>query len=693
MPVPSSMHNLLMSVTENNDQPAPADYMEAVLTKTRELDPGPAVDEMAYWIAARLNMDAVPVKIKTLGLMKNVIERGGPLLTLAFKSMALPVAEHACNFSCPPDEKYGDKPMMMVRKLAGEMVMLLQGLNERQLQKDQAKMQKQLDKERRRRARLGPDDQGYDLSPFVSEKWKPPPQLDFTPPGGAAAAPAVEEGVPPPQFGLQPAAPQDQPEEEEAEPEGFGVFMDVASPVDSEQVTQQRFEIKKDETMGTVKRRMSVTMGVSEEEMAVLMGMGNDPSLDDMTVEEAGVIKEGKAIRLPQQTGFAQVQFKGKGKFIPLNLELKKGTLQMLNNSDNSLMRECNVYECEVAEPKKSRKGHKNSLRLDLQHVDTAGDDKYVISFLSESDLAQWKDNFLAYSRLDEIGAAMMNADDEEDEDDEEEEDEYDPAQPDAPGAPASFGQPASAAPAAFTGVVFSTEVLKEAVALAEKVTTHIDSMLARGCAMYADAHKQMLADMPDTEATKKGSPKRKAAELKATLAVTAASMEPPSAETVDMWRATLSAAQSQLQTLAGEGKKEAKEVASYLETIEEAQSAAEPFFAQVKAEEEQGLDAISKAVDQAANDSDITFWVGGSEQKAEFNNALAKAKDLRAAGNAADGCRELLETLKIAERAVIAGGGSRVGARQSSLHPQRWAGELDGVDPWDIPSDEEYEG
>ena len=48
---------------------------------------------------------------------------------------------------------------------------------------------------------------------------------------------------------------------------------------------------------------------------------------------------------------------------------------------------------------------------------------------------------------------------------------------------------------------------------------------------------------------------------------------------------------------------------------------------------------------------------------------------------------------MKIAERAVIAGGGSRVGARQSSLHPQRWAGELDGVDPWDIPSDEEYEG
>ena len=678
-----------MSVTENNDQPAPADYLEAVLTKTREVEPGPAVDEMAYWIAARLNMHAVPVKIKTLGLMKNIIERGGPMLAIAFKSMALPVAEHACNFSCPPDEKYGDKPMMMVRKLSNEMVALLNSLSVQKLQKDQEKLKKHLDKERRRKARLGSDEQGYDLSPFVSEKWKPPAQLDFAPPG-AAAAPAVEEGVPPPQFGLQPAAAQEQqleeePDEEEEE-EGLGIFMDVASPVDPQQVTQQRFEIKKGETMGTVKRRMSVTMGVSEAEMAVLMGMGNDPSLDDKTVEEAGVITEGKSFKLPQQAGFGQVQFKGKGKFNPLNLDLKKGTLQMLNNADNSLMRECNVFECGVAEPKKTRKGHKNALRLDLQHPDTAGDDKFVISFLSESDLAQWKETFLAYAGVTEVGAAMMEADADDDEDDEEEDD-YDPGQTESPRV---GGQPAAAP---FTGVVFSTEVLQEAVALAEKVTTHVDSMLARGCTMYADAHKQVIADMPDTEATKKVSPKRKAAELKAKLVETAASMEPASAETVDTWQAMLSAAQSQLQELAAEGKKEAKEVAGYLETIETAQSAAEPFFAQVKAEEEQGLDAISKAVDQFANDSDLSWWVGGAEQKAEFNNALAKAKALRADGKAGDGCRELLETLKIAERAVIAGGGARIGARQSSLHPQRWAGELDGVDPWDIPSDEEYEG
>jgi hypothetical protein len=344
MPLPSSMHNLLMSVTENNDQPAPADYMEAVLTKTRELEPGPTIDEVAYWIAARLNVDAVPVKIKTLGLMKHVIERGGPMLAIAFKGTAAPVVQHACGFACAPDPQYGDKPMMMVRKLAGEMVQILNSLNEQKLMKDQQKLAKALAKERMRKARMGQEDEGYDMSPFISEKWKPPPQLDFKNYG--APEPAVEEGVPPPQFGLQPAA----LEEEEEEDEGFGVFMDVASPVDSNQVVQQRFEINKDATVGEVKRRMSVTMGVSPEEMAILMGIGNDPDLDDKTVAETGFISEGRQLKIPSGEVFAQLQFKGKGKFIPMNLHLSKGTLKMVNNADGSLLRECNVFGC-VSEP------------------------------------------------------------------------------------------------------------------------------------------------------------------------------------------------------------------------------------------------------------------------------------------------------------------------------------------------------
>lgn len=310
------------------------------------------------------------------------------------------------------------------------------------------------------------------------------------------------------------------------------------------------------------------------------------------------------------------------------------------------------------------------------------------MSFLSEADCSLWQEHFLAYSTLDEIGAAMMDGQD--DEEDEEEED-YDPSgtpgtspaagasNPMAGGRPTVTKEPQGMA---FSGVTFSTEVLKEAVALTEKVTDHVDSMLARGCAMYADALNKLTAEMPDSESTKKGSPKRKAAEVKAKLAEEAPSAE-VSAEGIDDWKSALLSAQSQLKELEGEGKKEAKEVAPYLEIIEMAIGAADPFFAQIAAEEEQGAGAIAHAVDQAANFSDLYMWVGGSEQKDAFNASLKLATELRGSGKSGEACRELQETLRISLRAVVAGGGTRVGARQSSLHPQRWAGELDGIDPW----------
>lgn len=276
--------------------------------------------------------------------------------------------------------------------------------------------------------------------------------------------------------------------------------------------------------------------------------------------------------------------------------------------------------------------------------------------------------------------------------DDEEGEDDYDPSGTPGTSPAAGASNPLGAggrptvtkAPQgmAFSGVTFSTEVLKEAVALTDKVTDHVDSMLARGCAMYADALNKLTVEMPDVESTKKGSPKRKAAEVKAKLAEEAPTAE-VSAEGIDAWKSALLSAQSQLKELEGEGKKEAKEVAPYLETIEMAIGAAEPFFAQIAAEEEQGAGAIAHAVDQATNFSDLYMWVGGSEQKDAFNASLKTATEMRGSNKAGEACRELQETLKISLRAVVAGGGQRVGARQSSLHPQRWAGELDGVDPW----------
>ena len=99
--------------------------------------------------------------------------------------------------------------MMMVRKLSVEMLGLLGGLNEKKMLKEADKIAKQLMKERQRKARMGQEEDGYDLSPFVTEKWKPPAALHFGEP-----EPAIEEGVPPSQFGAPPqqqfGAPQQQ---------------------------------------------------------------------------------------------------------------------------------------------------------------------------------------------------------------------------------------------------------------------------------------------------------------------------------------------------------------------------------------------------------------------------------------------------------------------------------------------------
>ena len=128
------------------------------------------------------------------------------------------------------------------------------------------------------------------------------------------------------------------------------------------------------------------------------------------------------------------------------------------------------------------------------------------------------------------------------------------------------------------------------------------------------------------------------------------------------------------------------------MEQVEQALTAVGPALARVSEQENHGAARIAQAVDRAANHSDLPFWVGGAEQQAAFNEAGLKARDLAKSGKGGEACSELTEALRIALRAVIAGGGTRIGARQSSLHPQRWVGELEGVDPWDVDSDDEYE-
>jgi hypothetical protein len=83
------------------------------------------------------------------------------------------------------------------------------------------------------------------------------------------------------------------------------------------------FTVKKGETMGAVKRRMSVETGLSPEQMAVLLGAsdGDDDEAATSKLSAASVIK------LPQRAGAVNVQFRGKGNFEPVMLSLTNGDL------------------------------------------------------------------------------------------------------------------------------------------------------------------------------------------------------------------------------------------------------------------------------------------------------------------------------------------------------------------------------
>ena len=204
------------------------------------------------------------------------------------------------------------------------------------------------------------------------------------------------------------AAPDDDDEEADEEEGGdsFEISLDVG-------VKQQSFTVKKNETMGSVKRRMSVSMGVSPEEMAILMGMGagkSDEDLsfeDSMTVEEAGILKKGAKIRLPHYASNVNVQYMGKGKFEAVHLDLRDGKLQLLDLKSGDDLRDAKVFGCKVSRPKGSRKGHPYCLRLDMggPQVDSRGDNKYIISVSSPAELRQLGNDLHAYSTMNEIAA------------------------------------------------------------------------------------------------------------------------------------------------------------------------------------------------------------------------------------------------------------------------------------------------
>ena len=89
--------------------------------------------------------------------------------------------------------------------------------------------------------------------------------------------------------------------------------------------------------------------------------------------------------------GNVQCQYKGKGKFVGLWLDLgADGQLAFREKEGGKEMRTVPASGCTVGPLNKPRKGHTFAFRLDLGAADSKGDVKHVISVAGAADVAGW---------------------------------------------------------------------------------------------------------------------------------------------------------------------------------------------------------------------------------------------------------------------------------------------------------------
>jgi hypothetical protein len=80
--------------------------------------------------------------------------------------------------------------------------------------------------------------------------------------------------------------------------------------------------------------------------------------------------------------GDVQVQYKGKGKFIPMHLSLASGTLAFrAEGRDSPVVRTATIQGGTISKPKSAREGHEFAFRLDLQGKEGHAKEIYTIKW------------------------------------------------------------------------------------------------------------------------------------------------------------------------------------------------------------------------------------------------------------------------------------------------------------------------
>jgi len=99
--------------------------------------------------------------------------------------------------------------------------------------------------------------------------------------------------------------------------------------------------------------------------------------------------------------GSVQCQFKGKGSFVPVELELTNDDLEgklVVRDTEtfdaetnaHLILRTADATGCVLGDLKKPRKGHPWAFRLDLAQKDSMKDTKYVVAVADAPELKRW---------------------------------------------------------------------------------------------------------------------------------------------------------------------------------------------------------------------------------------------------------------------------------------------------------------
>lgn len=120
-PLPTATVSLLEQVTAESEQAAPRETVLKLYSELLKREEPQVAEELAKWLARRLEHKSIDVKVKTLNIMLGLQQQCPPDLKRKMGKHCLSKLRSLVTFSAPPHPEHADKPMRMVQQTAATL--------------------------------------------------------------------------------------------------------------------------------------------------------------------------------------------------------------------------------------------------------------------------------------------------------------------------------------------------------------------------------------------------------------------------------------------------------------------------------------------------------------------------------------------------------------------------------------------